>query len=137
MHSAERVLLPLLQVIGGKSGQSNIYSSLQNIFKFGYYYKKYWSNIFAILAMVYSKRECIEIEATFLNGDDSMNFEDMEEIYLGKEDNATFDGIPYIESKEQDDEFSFISAMNIPENIRIQFGNVCCSRWMSFVRQVE
>ena len=138
MHSAERVLLPLLNRIGGKSGQNNIYGLLQNIFKFGYYCKKYWSTILAILALVFSDKECREIQDNFLkNG--NVNYEDMAEIYLSKFNNV--DDSPNTESKDEedffDDDFSFLSLMDIPKEIRKKFGNVCLSRWISLVRQAR
>ena len=132
MHSAERILLPLLQVIGGKSGQTNIYSILQNIFKFGYYCKKYWPQIYAVLAIIFSDRDLDEIRQTFINSDGKSNFDDMAEIY----NNINVDIIQNIKGKEED-EFSFLSSANIPEELRDKFGNICGSRWMSFVRQSE
>ena len=127
MHSAERVLLPLLKIIGGKSGCNNIYSLIQNIFKFGYYCKKYWSIIFATLAILFSPRECDEIRNTLFDSDGNINYDDMAENYLVSEKKGDF----------VDNKVPFISAANIPKGIGDIFGNICCSRWMSFVRQAE
>ncbi len=86
--------------------------------------------------MVFSPRECDKIRETFLDSESNVNYEDMAEIYLGKNYSVSVDSVS-VDGDFVDDDFSFLSAMNIPENSRIQFGNICCSRWMSFVRQAE
>lgn len=152
MHAGERVVYPLMKLVGQQNGIKHIYAVHQNIFKFAYYSKKHWTEIMNILAYIFGQNapvlECFVDDDVSVPYDDSANDSDSDDEDGDEDDDDNNDDndddddqarrFQYRQQRKKENFRAFLESINmtdIPKLIAKMFEGTCGSRWISYARQ--